>query len=173
VTVLAPWGRHELADLVAQLGAEPHDWRRSLWQAWSIDGLVGGRWALAVKMSPVLSAGGGAASVWERLLTSGPRDESAGNQLTEPSLGQAPSLRELVSDTLAEIVENNVRGSWLITEAGDRCDAGGAPAAARRGRGSPRGIPSRVVDERTDNAHRVPRPADQAASDGHRLDPAG
>ena len=116
-TVLAPGGRRELADVVGQLSAKPHDWRRSLWEAWSINGLAGGRWALAVKMSPVLSAGSGAESMWGRLLTSGLHDESAGSQPTEPSLGPAPSVGELVTDTLAEIVENQVAGGWLIAEA--------------------------------------------------------
>ena len=126
-TVPAPGGRRELADVVTRLGAEPHDWRRSLWEAWSIDGLAGGRWALAVKMSPVLSAGSGRKAMWERLLTSGPHHEWAGNRPTEPSLGPAPSVGELVTDTLAEIVENYVTGGWLIADA-----VTGVMQAARR-----------------------------------------
>ena len=115
-TVPAPGGTRELVDVVTRLGAEPHDWRRSLWEAWTIDGLAGGRWALAMKISPVLSAGSRTA-MWERLLTSGPHHEWAGNQPTEPGLGSAPSLGELVTDTVAEIVENHVTGVWLIADA--------------------------------------------------------
>src|SRR4051812_40373885 len=78
-TAAAPGGERELADLVVQLSAGPQDWRQSLWEAWSIDGLAGGRWALAVKMSPVLGdEDDSTASLWQRLLTSGP-DDPAGN----------------------------------------------------------------------------------------------
>jgi diacylglycerol O-acyltransferase / wax synthase len=116
-TVPAPGGQRELADLVAQLSAGPHDWRRSLWEAWSIEALAGDRWALAVKMSPVLSDGGhGAASMWERLLTSGPND-SADDRPTEVGMGPAPSLVELVTDTLSEMVENQVTGVRVVAEA--------------------------------------------------------
>jgi diacylglycerol O-acyltransferase / wax synthase len=115
-TVPAPGGQRELADLVTRLSAGAQDWRRSLWEAWSIDGLAGGRWALTVKMSPVLSDGGhGAASMWKRLLTSGPN--SADDLPTEAGLGPAPSLGELVTDTLSEMVENQVTGVWLVAEA--------------------------------------------------------
>jgi diacylglycerol O-acyltransferase len=116
-TVPAPGGERELADLVAQLSAGAQEWRRSLWDAWSIDGLGGGRWALAVKMSPVLNDGGnGTASVWERLLTRGP-DDPAGNLPAEASLGPAPSLGELITDTMSEIVEKHIMGAWLAAEA--------------------------------------------------------
>lgn len=45
-TVRAPGARSEFADLIAQLNGGRHDCRESLWEAWSIDGLAGGRWAL-------------------------------------------------------------------------------------------------------------------------------
>ena len=114
-TVRAPGGQREFADLVSQLSTRPRDYRRSLWEAWSIDGLADGRWALAVKMSPVLSAGAdGAAAVWRRLLTSSPHDTASNNVPTEPGLGPAPSLGELVTDTVTEIVENQITGVWLV-----------------------------------------------------------
>ena len=115
-TVHAPGGRPEVADLIAQLTARRQDRGKPLWEAWSIDGLAGGRWALAVKMAPVLSDGGvGAAAMWSRLLTNGPRN-SPSDLPAEPSLG-SPSLGELGTDAVAEIVENNVTGVWLIAEA--------------------------------------------------------
>jgi diacylglycerol O-acyltransferase len=114
-TVQAPGGRHEFADLIAQLTTGAQD--RSLWDAWSIDGLAGGRWALAVKMSPALSDGGAAAaSIWPRLLHASSHDDPANDLPAQPSLGK-PSLGELVIDTVTELVENNVTGAWLIAEA--------------------------------------------------------
>jgi diacylglycerol O-acyltransferase / wax synthase len=116
-SVPAPGGRRELAELVTQLSGDVEDWRRSLWKAWTIDGLAGGRWALAVKMSPVLTdRGHGVASVWERLLTSRPND-SADVRRGEASLGPVPSLSELVTDTMSEIIENNIAGTWMAAEA--------------------------------------------------------
>ena len=117
-TIRAPGGRREIADLIAQLSSGPHDRRKPLWEAWSIDGLAGGRWALAVKMSPALNDGGvGAASMWSRLLHTGPHDDLANDQPTQPSLGTPPSLGELITDTMTELLENHVTGLWLIAEA--------------------------------------------------------
>jgi diacylglycerol O-acyltransferase / wax synthase len=113
-TVTAPGGRREFADLIAQLTTGPQD--RPLWEAWSIDGLAGGRWALAVKMSPALSDGGaGPASMWQRLLTTGPHDDPANNLPAERSLG-TPSIGDLVTNTVSELIENNVTGAWLLAE---------------------------------------------------------
>lgn len=65
--------------------------------------------------------------MWERLLTSGPHHEWTGNRPTEPSLGPAPSVGELVTDTLAEIVDSYLTGGWLIADA-----VTGVMQAARR-----------------------------------------
>ncbi|WP_232069035.1 wax ester/triacylglycerol synthase domain-containing protein [Mycobacterium mantenii] len=115
-TVRAPGGRREFADLIAELSAGRLDGLSRLWEAWSINGLAGGRWALAVKMSPALNDGAaGAASLWPRLLTTGPHADPANNLSTEPSLG-SPSVGDLVTDVMTEIVENHVAGMWLIAE---------------------------------------------------------
>src|ERR1700756_978104 len=117
-TVRPPGGRREFADLIADLSTERLDSRKRLWEAWSINGLTGGRWALAVKMSPALNDGAaGAVSLWPRLLTTGPHADPANSLPTEPSLGSAPSVGELVTDVVSEIVENHVTGVWLIADA--------------------------------------------------------
>jgi diacylglycerol O-acyltransferase / wax synthase len=56
-TVPAPGGRREFAELIAWLTTGALDRHKPLWEAWSIDGLEGGRWALAVKVSPAVSDG--------------------------------------------------------------------------------------------------------------------
>lgn len=141
--VPAPGGRRELADLIAQLSAHRQDGRQPLWEAWSIDGLADGQWALAVKMSPILSErGGGAAAIWQRLLTSGPRDATPDNVPNEPSLGSAPSFGELVTDAATEIVENQITVMWSIAEA----VTGALRSVRRRLRGTdePEPLPSAV-----------------------------
>jgi diacylglycerol O-acyltransferase / wax synthase len=121
VSVRPPGGTREFADLIADLTARQPDRRNRIWEAWSIDGVKDGRWALAVRMSPALNDGAaGAASVWPRLLTSAPRADLAHRLPTEPSLGSTPSVGELVTDALTEIVENHITAGWLIAEAVSR-----------------------------------------------------
>jgi diacylglycerol O-acyltransferase len=116
-TVRPPGGQREFADLIADLSTRRLEGRNRLWEAWSVDGLSEGRWALAVKMSPALNDGAaGAASVWPRLLTPRPRADSANRLPIEPGLGSAPSVTELITDVMSEIVENNITGARLIAE---------------------------------------------------------
>ena len=116
-TVRAPGGRREFADLIADVSSGRQDCRDRLWEAWSINGLAGGRWALAVKMSPVLNDGAaGMASLWPRLLTTVPHADATNNLPTEPSLSSTPSLGEVVTDMVTEIAENHVTGVWVIAE---------------------------------------------------------
>src|SRR6201997_4717634 len=106
-TVSAPGGRREFADLVADLTSRTPQCPKRLWEAWSIDGLTDGRWALAVRMSAALNDGAaGAASLWPRLLTARPHADPANNLAAEPSLGPTPSAGELVTDAVTEMVEN-------------------------------------------------------------------
>lgn len=68
------------------------------------------------------------------LLTTGAHDDLANGLPKEPSLG-TPSLGELLTDTVIELIENNVTGAWLLAEA-----VTGVLRAARgrlRGQGEP------------------------------------
>src|SRR6476619_6020210 len=142
-TVTAPGGRREFAELIAWLTTGALDRHKPLWEAWSIDGLEGGRWALAVKVSPAVSDGvAGAASIWPRLVTTGPRDDPTSNLPPEPSLGTPPSIGELVTDMATELLENYVTGVWLIVgavpgvlrAAGRRLRGMGEPTSCRKRR---------------------------------------
>ncbi len=115
-TIRAPGGQREFADLIAQLSAGSRDHHKKPWEAWSIDGLSDGRWALAVRMSPALSDGGvGAASMWSRLLRSDAHDDRADDQPMQPSAGMPP-VAELVTDVVTELLEYQMKGLWLIAE---------------------------------------------------------
>lgn len=116
-TLREPGDRRELAALISELTTGRHDGNEPLWEAWSINGLAAGRWALAVKMSPALNDGtAGATSLWPRLLSTEPQADPANNLPIEPSFGSKPSVGELVTDVIAEIVENQVTGAWLIAQ---------------------------------------------------------
>src|SRR5258705_11228483 len=83
-------------------------------------------------MSPAVSDGvAGAASIWPRLVTTGPRDDPTSNLPPEPSLGTPPSIGELVTGTATGFLENYVTGVWLIAGPGP----GVLRAAGRRLRG--------------------------------------
>jgi diacylglycerol O-acyltransferase / wax synthase len=70
-----------------------------------------------VKMSPALNDGtSGATSLWPRLVSTEPQADAANNLPIEPSLGSMPSVGELVTDVVSEIVENQVTGAWLIAQ---------------------------------------------------------
>ncbi|MEO3761017.1 wax ester/triacylglycerol synthase domain-containing protein [Mycobacterium sp. B14F4] len=115
-TVATPGGSGELADLVTKLVDGVADWRRSPWEAWSIDGLAAGRWAVVVKMSPVLCEDGhGVAALWQRLVTSEKHPERTSPPEHGP--GPAPSLVALVTDTVTETIENQITGVWMVAEA--------------------------------------------------------
>ncbi len=132
-SVPAPGGQRELAELIVRLSAETHDY---LWRAWTIDGLAGDRWALAIKMSPVLlDRADGVAAVFRRLLSSAPNDQPA-VQGVQAGPGPAPSLGELVADTVGELVENQINGTWLVAEA-----VANALQAVRRAPAVPDGAP--------------------------------
>ncbi|MEE6176827.1 wax ester/triacylglycerol synthase domain-containing protein [Mycobacterium sp. 050134] len=150
-TVRSPGGRREFALLIGDLTARPME-RGRLWEAWSIDGLAGGNWALAVKMSPALNDGAaGAASLWPRLLTRGPRVDSASRLPREPTLGAAPSFAGLVTDLASEIVGNHITGGWLIAEAASHV----LRAVSRRL--SDPGGPDPVAQTRSARTGRVPQ----------------
>ena len=110
-------GRHrEFTELIAQLSAGSCDRREMLWEAWSIDGLSGGRWALVVRLSPALSEHGvGTASIWSRLLRSDPDHDGSEDQARQPNPG-IPAVGELAAEVIAELLEFQFKGLFLVAE---------------------------------------------------------
>ncbi|ORA09892.1 wax ester/triacylglycerol synthase domain-containing protein [Mycobacterium asiaticum] len=118
-------GRRGLTDLVAELTGRPLDRRRPLWEAWTIDNLDHGRWALALKMSPAIIGGvAGVSTVWRRLLDVSAH-EGRSDVGREPGPGSRPSTRALVVDTVQELIGNQITGTLLF--------AGAVPAVLRAG----------------------------------------
>ena len=115
-TLQAPGGQREFTDLIAHLSAGVRHQREMLWEAWSIDGLSGGRWALALRLSPVLSGRGASVeSIWSRLLRSDPHQDSSDDQPRQPSPGR-PALGELVAEVISELLEFQFKGVYLVAE---------------------------------------------------------
>ena len=112
-TLQAPGGPREFADLIAHLSAGSRHQREMLWEAWSIDGLSGGQWALALRLSPVLSERGvGAAAIWSRLLSSDPHHD---DQPRQASPGK-PAVGELAAEVISELLEFQFKGLYLVAE---------------------------------------------------------
>ena len=115
-TLQAPGGQREFTDLIAHLSAGARHQREMLWEAWSIDGLSGGRWALALRLSPVLSGRGASVeSIWSRLLCSDPHHDGSDDQPRQPSPGR-PALGELVAEVISELLEFQFKGVYLVAE---------------------------------------------------------
>jgi diacylglycerol O-acyltransferase len=116
IAVPAPGGPEDFADLLAKLTTRPLDRHLPLWQAWSIEGLQEGRWALALKMSLATTGGvGGVTEVLSRLFTTEPDEEPAGS--LEPGPGKTPSIAALVADTAVELAENQLAAGKALTTA--------------------------------------------------------
>ena len=151
-TVPAPGGRREFAELIAWLTTGALDRHKPLWEAWNIDGLEGGRWALAVKMSPAVSDGvAGAASIWPRLADyrSARRPDQQSAARAEP--GHAALHRRARYRHEHGVPGELVTGVWLI--------AGAVPgvlrAAGRRLRGT--GEPDQLPQAASSMSGPVPR----------------
>ena len=118
-TVGSSNGGSEFAELIDQLAAREMDRRAPLWEAWTVDGLVGNRWALAVTVSPAVIDGiaEGVAAMWAQLLAPDQHGEPTNLVIVEAGPGALPSVGELIADTVLELWENSLLGAWLIATA--------------------------------------------------------
>jgi diacylglycerol O-acyltransferase / wax synthase len=115
-TVQAPGGHRELAELIAQLSAQSPHRSEMLWETWTIDGLSGGRWALVVRLSPLLSDRGvGAAAIWPRLLSADPQPDGSDGHPEESSPAR-PAVGEFAAEVITEILEFQFMGLFLVAE---------------------------------------------------------
>ncbi|WP_428342396.1 wax ester/triacylglycerol synthase domain-containing protein [Mycobacterium sp.] len=113
-TVQVPGGHREFADLIADLSEGSRDRSEIPWEAWSIDGLSAGRWALVVRLSPVLSdCGVGTAAIWSQLLRSDPRDIGSDDQPRQPS-PELPEPGELAAELIAELLKFQFKSLLLV-----------------------------------------------------------
>ena len=76
--VPSPGGAEELRNLAGRILAQRLDLSRPLWEAWLVEGLEGGRWALLIKMHHCMADGVGSSELVERLF-----DHAAGESQAE------------------------------------------------------------------------------------------
>ncbi len=115
----APNDEREFATLVGQLATATLDRQLPPWDAWSIEGLEGGRWALAISTSHSVTQGlpEGIQTVWAQLVTPDPRPGGADAITAEPGLDATSAAGNPVIDTIFELLENSVTGAGLLAAA--------------------------------------------------------
>jgi diacylglycerol O-acyltransferase len=92
----------QLREFCARIQSRPLDRRRPLWEMYLIEGLCGGRVAIATKTHYAIVDGIGAIDLEQVLLEPAPADGETREQLWMP--GPAPTPAELVLDAVGEIV---------------------------------------------------------------------
>lgn len=98
----APGDKAQFCAFLSDLMGRPLDPDRPLWEAWIVEGLEGGRVAVAVKMHHTLADGGTVATVLERSHSEKPDDDGpSGVHRGEPIPGNA----RLLADALADLVK--------------------------------------------------------------------
>lgn len=112
-TVAAPGGRQELADVCADIAAQPMDRSRPLWEFWAIDGLPDGKLAVMTKMHHATVDGVSGASLISELCSITPGGAPLAPAQREPA-PKRPRDREIVLDGLRHVVARPVRLARLV-----------------------------------------------------------
>jgi diacylglycerol O-acyltransferase len=113
VALPAPGGASELCDLTAELFSHPLDRARPLWELVLVEGLEGGRWALAEKVHHCLVDGVGSVDMMRLLLDV---DRDAGEETTEPVI--VPLTPNGLRPPGADAIEQASHAGWRAAEAG-------------------------------------------------------
>lgn len=113
VALPVPGGASELCDLTAELFSHPLDRARPLWEVVLVEGLEGGRWALAQKVHHCLVDGVGSVDLMRLLLDV---DRDAGEAITEPPI--TPMTPNGFRPPGAEVVEQASHAGRRAAEAG-------------------------------------------------------
>jgi diacylglycerol O-acyltransferase len=95
-----PGGDDQLRNLAARIYAQRLDRARPLWEAWFLEGIEGGRWAILSKVHHCMVDGIGGTDLMTVMFDIGPDAERPAPASWEPDPG--PSVLSLVSDGLAD-----------------------------------------------------------------------
>jgi len=132
-----PGGAEELRNLAGRILAQRLDLSRPLWEAWLVEGLEGGRWALLIKMHHCMADGVGSSELVERLFDRAAGESQAETEAEPPpwTPEQEPSALSLmlggVRDTAADVIRQAVRIPGYAQDLGtDIGFAGGLPRYA-------------------------------------------
>jgi len=102
-SVVPPGDAAQLSDLAAEIFAEPLDPRRPLWEAWLLEGLAEGRWALLSKVHHCMVDGIGGSELMSIIF--GPEPVSPVCAAAEGTQGQAENRADAVARPLRQVAE--------------------------------------------------------------------
>ncbi len=115
--VPAPGGTGQLRKLAAQIFAQRLDRARPLWEAWLLEGLKGGRWAIISKVHHCMVDGIGGNDLMTAIFDLGPEVQRPVPVTWEPE--PEPSVVDLLADGMIDAVSwsfrrlSGVTGSWF------------------------------------------------------------
>jgi diacylglycerol O-acyltransferase len=105
--VPAPGGGEQLRKLAAQIFAQRLDRARPLWEAWLLEGLRGGRWAVISKVHHCMVDGIGGSDLMAAVFDLGPDTERPVPVTWEPEPG--PSVANLVAEGMLDAAAWSLR----------------------------------------------------------------
>jgi len=137
VAVPAPGSERILADLVAQIAAQPLDRTRPLWELWVVEGLAEGRVALVLKLHHAVADGVSATQLLLQLLDASPEGVDADGSHERMQPDRVPTSRALLALALSRLPQRSARFARLLRDTA-RSVAGIARSTLRGAAGGPR-----------------------------------
>jgi len=132
-----PGSEQVLANLVAQIAAQPLDRTRPLWELWVVEGLAEGRIALVLKLHHAVADGVSATQLLLHLLDSSPEGVDAGEADESVQPDPTPTRTALLGHALSRLPQQSARFARLLRDTA-RSVAGIARSAASGAPGGPR-----------------------------------
>jgi diacylglycerol O-acyltransferase len=111
----SPGGTGELRDLMGRLMSQELDRHRPLWEAWMVEGLENGRWALIVKVHHCMADGMSGNDLFTVLLDPEPDAPRADCSAWRPA--PEPSALHLVADAMWQLVLTPYDGLLVVCQA--------------------------------------------------------
>ena len=105
--VPAPGGKRQLRELAARIFATPLDRARPLWEAWLLEGLKGGRWAILSKVHHCVVDGIGGNDLMTAIFDLGPDAQCPAPAVWVPE--PEPAMMDLMAASLREAAAGSVR----------------------------------------------------------------
>jgi diacylglycerol O-acyltransferase len=160
-TLPPPGDKAQLCEFLSDLMGQPLNPDRPLWETWLVEGLEGGRIAVAAKVHHALADGKTVATLLARS-DSGADEREASNVsvVGEPIPGKARLLFDALVDlfkTYTDEIPHFYRELREIREEAVEREAGGSPEGETEDDEPPAAVPFTVFNERAGGRHRVYR----------------
>ena len=109
-----PGDGEQLKRLFSRIMGQPLDFRRPVWEAWLVEGLEGGRWALMNKAHHCMIDGMSGADITSLLLSLSPDAQAPDGPQWQPK--QEPSTRDVMVDGVTHAVKHPIQRAGHIVD---------------------------------------------------------